>query len=88
MARFYAIKCIVGEKSSEIQGKTVEEIIEALASKHGSEFKKAVFDEKTGKVRSVYNIFVNGIPINIITELKKKVKKGDLIAVVPVAAGG
>ena len=66
----------------------MEEVIKALVKKHGPEFKKAVFDENKERIRSVYNIFVNGIPINAITELKKKVKMGDVIAIAPIAAGG
>ena len=84
--RLFCTTCTVGE--GKIKGKTVGETIKNLCDAKGAEFRKSLFEPKSGLIRNDYVILVNGKPIDSHQDLNLKVKKGDTVAILPALGGG
>ncbi len=81
--RVYSVTCIVGTGEGEVRGKTVAEIIDSLCLSKGKEFKDAVYRKGTRKIYDIYIITVNGERVDIEKGLGRKVKKGDMVSILP-----
>jgi molybdopterin converting factor small subunit len=69
----------------ELQAETINDLINSLISKDQS-VKKLFFDSY-GKLRSYIMVYINNAAQNP-PELARKLNDGDLILLVPTAAGG
>ncbi|MCS7131374.1 MAG: MoaD family protein [Hadesarchaea archaeon] len=76
------------EATIEIDGDKVGELLAALIHKYGTQFRKWIMDESTGKPRRFINIFVNGRDIRNLQGLDTKLTEGDEIRLIPTVAGG
>ena len=68
---------------------TLKDLLSYLASKHGEDFKQAVFDAQTNTLSAYAKILVNGrhythLPQRLATELRD----GDQVSLFPMVAGG
>ncbi|MFH1822047.1 MAG: MoaD/ThiS family protein [Methanobacteriota archaeon] len=81
--RLFGVTCTVGTGESEVKGKTVGEIIENLCILKGSEFKKSIYKKGTRKISNQYIILVNSEMVDIKSGLDRKVKKGDMVSIMP-----
>lgn len=70
----------------EIEGKTVQELIENLEKKFPG-IKERVTDEQ-GKLRRFVNIYVNEEDIRFLNLDKTPLKDGDEVSIIPAIAGG
>lgn len=64
------------------------EVIKNLCEEKGPDFRKSLFEPETGRIRDDYVVLVNGKPIDSVRELSLKLKKGDIIAILPALGGG
>lgn len=85
---FYgALAKITGEKSVEVSGSILEEVINALSAKYGEQFDDRIYDQK-GKLRRFVNVYVNGRDIRFLDHLNTQLNEGDKVSVVPAVGGG
>jgi adenylyltransferase/sulfurtransferase len=70
----------------KLDGKTVREVIQALADEY-PDTKKAIFDEN-GTPRAFVNVFVNENNIKNLNGYDTEVKDGDELMLIPAIAGG
>jgi MoaD family protein len=70
----------------EIEGKTVGELLQNLAAKHGD--LRAHLYAPDGKLRSFVNIYLNDEDIRFLQNLDTTIGDGDEISIVPAIAGG
>ncbi len=75
-----------GQELVEVEGKTVDEVIEALQNKYTG-LKERICDEN-GQVRRFVNIYLNSEDIRYIDGKETAVKEGDELSIVPAIAGG
>ena len=87
LVTFARIKQIVGRKQMEIEADTVEDLLEKLLKEYGYTLKDELFDEK-GKLKHTYRVVVNGRNINLLDGFKTKLKKDDMVVIMPAVAGG
>ena len=78
---------ITGEKTIEIEGSTLREVISALAAEYGQQFKDRIYDE-TGKLRRFVNIYINGKDIRFLGHLNSELSEGDRVSIIPAVGGG
>ncbi len=81
--RLYGITCLVGPGEGEIKAKTVAEVIANLCASKGEDFKNSIYKKGSRKISNLYLILVNGARIDTRRDLGRKVKKGDVVAIVP-----
>lgn len=79
-------KFTAGQESVAVEGTTVGEALDNLASDH-PELKAKIFSDK-GEVRRFVNIFANDEDIRFQEKLDTPVAEGDQISIVPAIAGG
>lgn len=85
---FYgALARIANEKTVEVDGSALKDVIEALAAKYGKPFIDRIYDEK-GKIRRFINIYVNGKDIRFLNRLDTEMKEGDKVSIIPAVGGG
>lgn len=70
----------------ELEGGSVEEVLNALADEY-SEIGKALFDEEK-LLRPFVNVYVNDKNMDVMEGLQTKVDSGDEVLLLPVIAGG
>jgi len=70
----------------DIQGATVEELVQDLALTY-PDLKKHLLDE-SGKIRTFLNIFVGDDDIRDLEDEKTGVSQGTVVSIVPAIAGG
>lgn len=63
-------------------------LIEKLSDIHGSKFKDAILDSKTGQIHPLVMVMVNFTHILSLDGIQTKIKNGDLITIMPPLAGG
>ena len=71
----------------EIEADTVEDLLEKLLKEYGYTLKDELFDE-VGKLKHTYRVVVNGRNINLLDGFKTKLKKDDMVVIMPAVAGG
>lgn len=85
---FYgALAQITKEKRVEVNGSTLNDVINRLTTKYGEQLKQRIYDEK-GQLRRFINVYINGKDIRYLDRLNTKLKDGDKISVLPAAGGG
>ena len=85
---FYgALATITKERTVEVHGSALKDVIEVLAAKYGKQFTDRLYDEK-GKIRRFINIYVNGKDIRFLNHLDTQLKERDKISIIPAVGGG
>jgi len=79
------LRSTLGQSELELQANTLNELINFLISK--DQTVKGLFFDSNGKLRSYTTVYINNIAQNP-PELARKLNDGDLILLVPTAAGG
>ena len=78
-----------GEETLEFSPKsvTLEDVLKALAKKHGRAFRKYLYDDRN-RVREHLQILVNGRSASLMEDLETRLKEKDVVAIVPPVGGG
>jgi MoaD family protein len=69
-------------------GTTVLEILKALASKHGEELRKYLFDSDSGKPRSHLQFLLNGRSVSMMGGFSSEVTEDATMMIFPPTSGG
>jgi sulfur-carrier protein len=75
-----------GARDVQVEGETVAQVLERLASEHGA-LRAQLLDEE-GELRPFVNCFVNDEEVRALGGTDAAVKTGDVITIVPAIAGG
>jgi molybdopterin converting factor small subunit len=79
------LRSSLGQSEIELEADTLNDLVNTLISKDQSV--KELFFDANGKLRSYTTFYINNVPQNP-PELTRKLNDGDLILLVPTAAGG
>ncbi len=86
------IRAIIDNKKEEEveieEDASVADLLLILSEKHGSAFKKAVYEDKGTDVKSNFIATVNGYLLNQLNGVETKLKSGDRVILMPVVSGG
>ena len=82
---FHELKAAIGQSEIELNVDTLDDLVRSLVSKQESI--RSLFFDAAGKLRSYTMIYINNTAQNP-QELSRKLNDGDLILLVPTAAGG
>ena len=82
---FHELRSTLGQSEVDLQAKTLGEVVDTLISKEPSV--RSLFFDVSGKLRSYTMFYLNNVAQNP-PELARKLNDGDLILLVPTAAGG
>jgi len=82
---FHELRSKLGQSEMELEGNTLNDVINSLISI--DESIKELFFDVDGKLRSYIMFYLNNTAQNP-PELTRKLNDGDLILLVPTAAGG
>ena len=75
-----------GEAQTEVEGATVQEVLEGLYERHG-ELRERLSDED-GSLRRFVNVYVAGEDIRFLDGLATPVSDGAELTILPAVAGG
>jgi len=75
----------LGQSELELEGNTLSDVIDSLISRDQSI--KPLFFDSNGRLRGYTMFYINNMAQNP-PELSRKLNDGDLILLVPTAAGG
>ncbi len=78
--------CTNGRTEVTVEGNTVHQVLDNLNAIHIGIMEK-IFDDK-GKPRRFVNLYLNQRDIRSLNNLDTKVRDGDKIMILPIAAGG
>lgn len=87
---FTTLREIVGKPQEQIElseAVTVNALLQQLVEKYGEKFTRYVYTER-GKVRGHLHFLINGKSITIQQGLKTKLRKNDILAILPPVGGG
>jgi molybdopterin synthase sulfur carrier subunit len=82
---FHELRATIGQSELEIEANTLNDVLDALISRQRS-LKEMFFDSK-GSLRGYTQFYVNNKVQNL-PDLFAKLDDGDLIVLIPLAAGG
>lgn len=82
-----ALARIAGEKRVTVEAELLGQVLDALASGHGAEFRDLLFDGG-GRPRRFINIYVNGRDYRFLDKLDTVLREGDVVALLPAVSGG
>jgi len=82
---FHELRTSVGESEIEVQASTLNEVLETIINKNGA-VKDLLFGPE-GQLRGYTLFYVNNMVQNP-PDLSMKLNDGDLVLLVPAAAGG
>lgn len=82
---FHELRANVGESEIELQADTLNEVVQTLIDRSGS-VEDLLFDSQ-GQLRGYTLFYVNNVVQNP-PDLSRKLNDGDLVLLVPAAAGG
>jgi molybdopterin synthase sulfur carrier subunit len=82
---FHELRSTLGQSEIELEANTLSDVVESLISTDQSV--KDLFFDTHGKLRSYTMFYINNTP-QTPPELTRKLNDGDLILLVPTAAGG
>jgi sulfur-carrier protein len=75
-----------GEAETEVDGATVQEVLDGLFERH-DELRTRLYDDEGG-LRRFVNVYVAGEDIRFLDGLKTPVKDGAELTILPAVAGG
>jgi len=75
----------LGQSELELEGETLSDVVDSLISR--DQTLKSLFFDRDGRLRSYIGFYINNTAQNP-PELARKLNDGDLILLVPAAAGG
>ncbi len=75
----------MGQSELELEGETLSDVVDSLISR--DQTLKSLFFDRDGRLRSYIGFYINNTAQNP-PELARKLNDGDLILLVPAAAGG
>ncbi len=75
-----------GEAQAEVEGATVQEVLDGLFERHG-ELRERISDDD-GSLRRFVNVYVSGEDIRFLDGLATPVKDGSELTILPAVAGG
>lgn len=81
--RIFSATCVVGDGEGEVKGKTVGDVIKNLCDAKGAEFRDALYEPGSKRIAEHYAVLLNGELVDTSKELNKRVKKGDVVAILP-----
>jgi MoaD family protein len=76
------------EETIEINGNTIQDVLDELKTRHGEAFLEEIMDLKTGKLLSSFVFLLNGSNVFSLGGLEAKVKRDDRITFVAMVGGG
>ncbi len=76
------------ERTIEVKGRTVRDLVELLKLKLGEIFTERVLDEDKSNIKPYVKVLVNGIGIDTLSRLDTEIKDGDVVAIFPPVGGG
>ena len=82
---FHELRSSLGRSELELNCETLSDVVDSLISKDQS--LKPLFFDKDGKLRGYIGFYINNMAQNP-PELARKLNDGDLVLLVPTAAGG
>ncbi len=82
---FHELRASVGESEIELEADTLNDVVKSLIKKNGA-VKDLLFDSQ-GQLRAYIQFYVNNSVQNP-PDLSRKLNDGDLVLLVPPAAGG
>jgi len=82
---FHELRSTLGQSEIELEANTLSDVVESLISTNSSV--KELFFDSHEKLRTYTMFYINNTPQNP-PELTRKLNDGDLILLVPTAAGG
>ena len=82
---FHELRSTLGQSELELQANTLNDLVSTLISR--DESVKEIFFDRYGKLRGYTAFYINNTALNP-PELARKLNDGDLILLVPTAAGG
>ena len=82
---FHELRSTLGQSEVDLQANTLGEVVDTLISKEPSV--RSLFFDAGGKLRSYTMFYLNNVAQNP-PELARKLNDGDLVLLVPTAAGG
>ena len=82
-----ALARIAGEKRVLVEAGLLSQVLDALVSGHGEDFRDRLFDDG-GRPRRFINIYVNGRDYRFLDKLDTVLHDGDVIALLPAVSGG
>lgn len=82
-----ALARIAGEKRVTVEAELLGQVLDALASGHGEEFRDLLFNGG-GRPRRFINIYVNGRDYRFLDKLDTVLREGDVVALLPAVSGG
>jgi molybdopterin synthase sulfur carrier subunit len=91
--RFFAhLRDLAGKREIELdvgnEERTILDLVQILSRTLGEDFKNALLDPKTGKVRRYIKIMVKGKDLELLNGLKTVVRDGDIVQLFPPIGGG
>jgi len=82
---FHELIASLGESEIQLEANTLNDVIQSLIAKNES-VRPVIFDQQ-GKLRGYTMFYINNAAVNPL-ELTRRLNDGDLILLVPTAAGG
>ncbi len=82
---FHELRANVGESEIELEADTMRELLDTLINKSGS-FRNLVYDSR-GQLRGYILFYINNSLQNP-PDMSRKLNDGDLVLLIPPAAGG
>ena len=82
-----ALARMAGDKRVTVEAGLLGQVLDALASGYGEEFRDRLFDDG-GRPRRFINIYVNGRDYRFLDKLDTVLHEGDVVALLPAVSGG
>lgn len=84
---FQELRFAAGVSETQIEASSLSSALQALALKHGDQFKDLVFDEN-GRLRNYLQVYLNNRHVPNPLTSSPELKEGDLLLLIPPIGGG